>query len=85
MKVSNAEAMKLIKELEARKSTILQNERTRGTVSYKEGEKKVETGYDYRKTREEMQELVTAKANIDRILGSAAPERSVKEEKTEQR
>ena len=40
---------------------------------------------DYRKAREEMQELVAAKANIDRILGSAAPERSVKEEKTEQR
>ena len=54
MKISNAEAMKLIKELEVRKNAILRNESSRRTVSYKEGEKKVETGYDYGKTREEI-------------------------------
>ena len=40
---------------------------------------------DYRKAREEMQELVTAKANIDRILGNEAPAHDAKREKTEQR
>ena len=40
---------------------------------------------DYRKAREDMQELVTAKANIDRILGKEAPERDAQKEKTEQR
>ena len=40
---------------------------------------------DYRKAREEMQELVTAKANIDRILGTEAPTHNAEKEKTEQR
>ena len=40
---------------------------------------------DYRKAREDMQELVTAKANIDRILGKDAPERGATKEKSEQR
>ena len=40
---------------------------------------------EYRQAREEMQELVTAKANIDRILGKEAPEHEASKEKTEQR
>ena len=40
---------------------------------------------DYRKAREEMQELVTAKANIDRILGKEAAEHEAEKEKNEQR
>ena len=40
---------------------------------------------EYRKAREDMQELVTAKANIDRILGKEAPEREDQKEKSEQR
>ena len=40
---------------------------------------------EYRKAREDMQELVTAKANIVRILGKEAPECEAEKEKTEQR
>ena len=40
---------------------------------------------EYRKAREDMQELVTAKANIDRILGKEAPKRDAEKEKPEQR
>ena len=40
---------------------------------------------DYRKARDDMQELLTAKANIDRILGKEALARDAKREKTEQR
>lgn len=54
MKICNSEGMKLIKELEARKQKILQNEQYRCHVSYKEGEQKVDMGYDYGKTRDEI-------------------------------
>ena len=40
---------------------------------------------DYRAARDEMQELVTAKANIDRILGGETHAHSARKEKTEQR
>ena len=40
---------------------------------------------EYRQAREDMQELVTAKTNIDRILGKEAPEHEATKEKTEQR
>ena len=40
---------------------------------------------EYRQAREDMQELVTAKANIDRILGKDTPEHEASKEKTEQR
>ena len=40
---------------------------------------------EYRQAREDMQELVTAKANIDRILGKEHPEHEATKEKTEQR
>ena len=40
---------------------------------------------EYRQAREEMQELVTAKANIDRILEKEAPEHEASKEKTGQR
>ena len=40
---------------------------------------------DYHTARDEMQELVAAKANIDRVLGGNAPAHSARKEKTEQR
>ena len=40
---------------------------------------------EYRQAREDMQELVTAKANIDRILGKEPEEHEASKEKTEQR
>jgi hypothetical protein len=48
------EAMKEIKNLEEEKMMIIMNERDRRTVSYKEGEKPLDTGYSYVKTREEI-------------------------------
>ena len=47
MKVCNMQAMKMVKELEARKDTLIHNEDSRCTVSYKEGEAKVVPDYDY--------------------------------------
>ena len=41
---------------------------------------------EYRQAREDMKELLTAKANIDRILGKEARERNAQKEKeTDQR
>lgn len=52
MKVCNAEAMKMIKELEEEKRMLIYNEDYRSTVSYKEGETKGAATYEYQKTRE---------------------------------
>ena len=54
MKVCHMEAMKEIKLLEEKKDQIISNEVTRSVVSYKEGEEKIDTGYSYEKTREEI-------------------------------
>ena len=41
---------------------------------------------DYRQAREEWKELLTAKANIDRILGMDAPDKTIQRERlSEQR
>ena len=40
---------------------------------------------EYRKAREEMQELVTAKANVDRIPGKEPEAHDIQKEKSEQR
>jgi hypothetical protein len=48
-------------------------------------EKKAAYG-DYRQAREDWKELLTAKANIDRILGKEVPEQNVQKERpSEQR
>lgn len=74
MKVCNMQAMKMVKELEARKDTLIHNEDSRCTVSYKEGEAKVVPDYDYGKTRAEIRALddriravrfALAKANVE--------------------
>ena len=57
MKVCHAEAMKKIKELEEQKKLLLYNESKRCVVSYKEGEEKTPTAYDYAKTRKETDKL----------------------------
>ena len=36
----------------------------------------------YRQIRDEWKELLTAKANIDRILGTVAPEQTVRKERS---
>lgn len=57
MKMCNSEAMKAVKELEQKKKNILYTEDSRSTVSYKEGEKKVTTNYDYAATRKAIAEI----------------------------
>lgn len=49
MKKCNTEIMKDIKKLEEMKSSLLTQERTSCTVSYLQGEKPIDTGYDYEK------------------------------------
>ncbi len=57
MKVCHMEAMKEIKALEEEKSHLLEQEDDRCTVSYKENEQKVDTGYCYEKIRGRIREL----------------------------
>ncbi len=57
MKMCNSEAMKAIKELEEKKSNIIYTEDYRSKVSYKEGEEKVLTKYDYAATRKAVAEI----------------------------
>ena len=57
MKMCNSEAMKAIKELEEKKSNVIYTEDYRSKVSYKEGEGKVLTKYDYAQTRKAVAEI----------------------------
>lgn len=57
MKICNSEAMKLIREYEDQKRILLADENRNCTMSYKENEKKLETDYDYNKTRKQVREL----------------------------
>ena len=54
MKICHMEAMKEIRALEEKKDMLLAYELERSRVSYKEGEARVDTGYSYEKTREEI-------------------------------
>lgn len=57
MKICNSEAMKAVKELEEKKRNIIYAEDNRSRISYKEGEKKVLTNYDYPATRKAVAEI----------------------------
>ena len=52
MKICHTEAMKMIKEFQEQKDTLISKEDENSIVSYKEGETKIDNGYDYKKTRE---------------------------------
>lgn len=54
MKVCHTEAMKLIKELEKQKDELIEFEDRNSTVSYKEGETPIDSGYAYETTREQI-------------------------------
>lgn len=51
MKACHTEVMKIIKELEETKTRLLRKEDETCTVSYKEGEKKLDGNYNYEETR----------------------------------
>lgn len=57
MKMCNSEAMKAVKELEEKKRNIICNEELRSRISYKEGEEKVISKYDYAETRKAIAEI----------------------------
>lgn len=57
MKMCHSAAMKKIKQLETKKENLINNEDRNCRISYKEGEKKITTSYDYAKTREEINNI----------------------------
>ena len=57
MKICNSEAMKMIKELDSKKNKLIYNEDNYSKISYKEGEEKVLSNYDYAQTRKEVAEI----------------------------
>lgn len=71
MKICNAEAMKMIKNLEADLAIVKQNEAFNATVSYKEGETKTKVNYDYDATRKEIAKINTAIRKIKHALAVA--------------
>lgn len=69
MKVCHMEAMKEIRLLEEQKQLVLEKEEEGFRVSYKEGESKVDTGYSYRETRDQ---VATLDARIRQIKSALA-------------
>ena len=57
MKMCNSEAMKAIKELEEKKKNVIFIEDNRSRISFKEGEKKVLTNYEYDATRKSVADI----------------------------
>lgn len=57
MKVCHTQAIKMIKELEEQKSRLIMKEDEVCIISYKEGETKIPTDYDYKKMRAEIRAL----------------------------
>ena len=71
MKVCHMQAMKEVKLSEEKKQQLLERERERFRVSYKEDEQKLDNGYSYRSTREAVAALDTRIREIKRALAAA--------------
>ena len=71
MKVCHMQAMKEVKLLEEQKRQMLERECERFRVSYKEGEQRLDNGYSYRKTREEIAALDARVREIKSALAKA--------------
>lgn len=71
MKICHMEAMKEIRLLEEKKNKVINDEISGCTVSYKEGEEKVNTGYSYDVTREKIAELDLRIRKIKSALAAA--------------
>lgn len=74
MKVCHTEAMKLIKELEKQKDELIEFEDRNSTVSYKEGETPIDSGYAYEKTREQIRAIDDRIRAVRTALGRANTE-----------
>jgi hypothetical protein len=71
MKVCHMEAMKEVRLLEEKKEMLLERECERFRVSYKEGERKLENGYSYRGTRDDVAALDARIREIKSALAAA--------------
>lgn len=68
MKVSNSEAIKIIKGLEAELEDLRRSEVLNSTYSYKEGETKILPDYNYKETRKKIEEINTRIRKIKHAL-----------------
>lgn len=71
MRVCHAQAMKMIKEYEEQKRLLLRREAENFRVSYKEGEQKIATDYDYAAVRAEITRLDAEVRKIRSALAKA--------------
>ena len=71
MKICLTEAMKLIKELDEQKTQLIKKEYENCTVSYKEGEAKIDNGYSYETTRADLKELDRKIRELKTLLAQA--------------
>lgn len=71
MLVCHTEVMKMIKELEGQKLLLIRKEDECSTVSYKEGEPKLDTGYNYAEMRDSIEELDTRIRHLRSVLARA--------------
>lgn len=71
MKVCHTQAMKMIKEYEEQKKILLNREVRYSMLSYKEGEKKIETDYNYDFVRQEVTRLDESVRKIRVALAKA--------------
>lgn len=71
MKVCHAEVMKMIKELEAQKTDLIEKEERCSRVSYKEGEPRSDDGYEYAATRAAVHELDGRIRTLRAVLAKA--------------
>lgn len=71
MKVCHTQAMKMIKEYEEQKRILLMREDNYSQVSYKEGEKKIASDYNYNTVREAVKKLDSEVRKIRAALAEA--------------
>ena len=71
MKVCHTQAMKMIKEYEEQKRVLLMKEDNYSQVSYKEGEKKIASDYNYKTVRESVKKLDDEVRKIRTALANA--------------
>ena len=67
----NTEIMKDLKKIQEERMEILSNERKNSTISYIAGEEKISTNYNYRETRDKIDELNKKEVYLRGLLSKA--------------
>ena len=57
MKICHTEAMKMVKEYQEQKNALTSKEMDNSIISYKEGEEKIKSEYNYEETRKNIKDL----------------------------